>query len=96
MVGKKFSPHPMISATPNELWLKTHRKIQCPSCQKETVANYRREILDEDDADLDDATEGQQIDYAMASASGELGEWGVDKYEGICEHCKKPFCYEVV
>jgi hypothetical protein len=92
----RVSPHPMISATPNELWLKTHRKIQCPSCHKETVANYRREMLDEDEADLDDATEGQQADYFAASASGDVDEWGVDKYEGICEHCKKPFCYEVV
>jgi len=96
MKGKTPSPHPMIEATPNELWLKTHRMIQCPFCKKETVANYRRDIIDEDEADLDNATDGQQADYLSASLSGDFGEWGVDKYEGICQHCKKSFCYEVV
>ena len=37
----RVSPHPMISATPNELWLKTHKEVVCPSCKKKTWATFK-------------------------------------------------------
>ena len=72
--------------------LSDRRRTKCPNCKKKTWASYSRVMIERED----DMTEGQEADYLAASSSGEFGEWGADRYEGVCEHCKKPFVLQVI